>query len=153
MMRRKEKEITGIGDIEKIIKKALCCRIGLVDDDEPYIVPVSFGYERNALYFHAALEGRKIGLIKRNNKVCFEIDADVVMVEDLESCSCTANYRSVIGTGRAFILESDEEKSQGLKLIIKQYGMKDFDFPKTRLDKTLVVKVDINSITGKKSGY
>ena len=153
MMRKKEKEITEIDDIEKIIEKALCCRIGLVDDDEPYIIPVSFGYERNALYFHTALEGRKIGLIKRNNKVCFEIDADVVMVEDLESYNCTANYRSVIGTGRAFILESDEEKSQGLKLIIKQYGMKDFDFPKTKLDETLVVKVDINSITGKKSGY
>ena len=153
MMRRKEKEITGIGDIEKIIKKALCCRIGLVDDDEPYIVPVSFGYERNALYFHAALEGRKIELIKRNSKVCFEIDADVEMVEVSEPRGCTAKYRSVIGTGRAFILDDDEEKSQGLKLIIKQYGMKDFDFPKTRLDKTLVVRVDINSITGKKSGY
>ncbi|MFC1955933.1 pyridoxamine 5'-phosphate oxidase family protein [Chloroflexota bacterium] len=145
--------MTEIDDIEKIIEKALCCRIGLVDDDEPYIVPVSFGYERNAFYFHTALEGRKIGLIKRNNKVCFEIDADVVMVEDLESYNCTANYRSIFGTGRAFILESDEEKSHGLKLIIKQYGMKDFDFPKTRLDKTLVVEVDINSITGKKSGY
>ena len=152
-MRRKEKEITEIGDIEKIIKKALCCRIGLVDDDEPYIVPVSFGYERNALYFHGALEGRKIGLIKRNNKVCFEIDADVEMVEVSEPCRCTAKYRSVTGTGRAFILDDDEEKSQGLRLIMKQYGMKIFDFPKTRLDKTLVVRVDINSITGKKSGY
>lgn len=152
-MRKKEKELTEIDDIEKIIKKALCCRIGLVDVDEPYIVPVSFGYERNTLYFHGALEGRKIGLIRRNNKVCFEIDADVEMVEDLEPCICTAKYRSVMGTGRAFILESDEEKSRGLKLIIKQYGMKGFDFPKTRLDKTMVVRVDINSITGKKSGY
>ena len=152
-MRKKEKEITEIDDIEKIIKKALCCRIGLVDGDEPYIVPVSFGYERDALYFHGALEGRKIDLIKRNNKVCFEIDADVEIVKALEPCSCTANYRSVIGAGRAFILDDDEDKSRGLKLIMQQYGMKDFDFPKTKLDKTLVVKVDINNITGKKSGY
>ncbi len=152
-MRREEKEITAIDDIEKIIKKALCCRIGMIDDDEPYIVPVSFGYERNTLYFHGAFEGRKIGLIRKNNKVCFEIDTDVVMVEDFESRSCTAKYRSVMGTGRAFILESDEEKSRGLKSIIKQYGMKDFDFPKTRLDKTIVVRVDISSIIGKKSGY
>lgn len=152
-MRKEEKEITEIDDIEDIIKKALCCRIGLVDDDEPYIVPVSFGYERNALYFHGALEGRKIGLIRKNNKVCFEIDADVEMVEEVESRSCTARYRSVMGTGRAFILEDDEEKSRALKFIIKQYNMKDFDFPKARLDRTMVVRVDINSISGKKSGY
>ena len=152
-MRKEEKEITEIDDIEKIIKKALCCRIGLMDDDEPYIVPVSFGYERNVLYFHGALEGRKTGLIKKHNKVCFEMDADVEMVEDLESCICTAKYRSVMGTGKAITLERDEEKHKGLKLITKQYGMKGFDVPKTRLDKTMVVRVDIKSITGKKTGY
>jgi len=76
-MRRKDREITDNSEIEKIIGKAICCRIGLVDNDEPYIVPVCFGYERNTIYFHSALEGRKVELIKKNNKVCFEIDTDL----------------------------------------------------------------------------
>ena len=152
-MRRKDKEITDIDEIEKIIRKANCCRIGLADNDEPYIVPVCFGYERNALYFHGALEGRKVELIKKNNKICFEIDTDVEVVRGEKPCAWAMKYRSVIGVGRARILESDEEKTRGLKLIMRQYAEGDFSFPKSELDEILVVKVDITNITGKQSGY
>jgi len=62
-------------------------------------------------------------------------------------------YRSVIGVGRAYILESDQEKSRGLRLIMRQYTGGDFSFPESTLDRTLVVRVDIRSITGKQSGY
>ena len=68
-MRKKNKEITDIDEIEGIIKKATCCRIGLVDGDEPYIVPLNFGYENSTLYFHGASEGRKIDLIKDNKVI------------------------------------------------------------------------------------
>jgi len=68
-MRRKEKEITDSAEIEQIIRKARVCRLGLVDDREPYVVPVCFGYEKNAFYFHCAPEGRKIELIKKNNHI------------------------------------------------------------------------------------
>ncbi len=152
-MRRKDKEITDIDEIEGIMKKAIRCRIGLVDNDEPYIVPVCFGYERNALYFHGALEGRKIQLIKKNNKICFEIDTDVEVVRAEKPCDWTMKYRSVVGVGRAYILENDEEKTHGLRLITKQYTEGDFSFPKSRLDSVLVVRVNISSIKGKKSGY
>ena len=151
-MRRKDKEITDIDEIERIIKKAIRCRIGLVDNDEPYIVPVCFGYERDALYFHGASEGRKVELIKKNNKICFEIDTDVEVVKAEKTCSWTMKYRSVIGVGKACILEKDEEKSHGLRVIVRQYTEGDFSFPK-KLDSVLVVRVDIESITGKKSGY
>lgn len=152
-MRRNEKEITDIEEIEKIIKKGKVCHLGLVDNNEPYIVPVNFGYERNALYFHSALEGRKVELIKRNNKICFEIDTDVEIVNAEKSCDCTTKYRSVIGTGRAHILNSDEDKAHGLSLIMKQYsdGEPGPDFEK--LNSVLIIKIDIKSITGKKSGY
>jgi len=147
------REITDIDEIEEIIRKAICCRIGLVDNDEPYIVPVCFGYERSALYFHGALAGRKVELIRKNSKVCFEIDTDVEIVNVETLCDSVVKYRSVIGVGRAYILEDDEEKSHGLNLITKQYTKGDFSFPKSELEKTLVVKVDIKSVTGKQSGY
>ncbi len=147
------REITDINEIEGIIRRASICRIGLVDGDEPYLVPVCFGYERSALYFHGAFAGRKVELIRKNSKVCFEIDTDVEIVNVETPCDAVVKYRSVIGVGRAYILENDEEKTHGLNLIMRQYTKGDFSFPKSELDKTLVVKVDIESITGKKSGY
>ena len=152
-MRRKEKEITDIEEIGQVIKKAKVCRLGLVDNDGAYIVPVCFGYERNSLYFHSAPEGRKVELIKENNKICFEIDTDVEIVNAEKPCGWTTKYRSVVGTGRAYILKRDEEKAHGLSLIMKQYseGKTTFDFEK--LDSVLIIKIDIESMTGKKSGY
>ena len=152
-MRKKDKEITDIDESERSITSAICCRIGLVDNDEPYVVPVCFGYERNALYFHGASEGHKIELIKKNNKVCFEIDTDVAVVKAETPCQWTMRYRSVIGAGKAHILENAEEKAHGLRLIMGHYAKGDFSFPKPKIDTVWVVRVDIESITGKKSGY
>jgi uncharacterized protein len=152
-MRRKEKEIISLEEIETAINKAISCRLALVDDGKPYIVPVCFGYERNALYFHGALEGRKRELIPVDNKVCFQMDADVETVEAESTCGWTIKYRSVIGTGRAPILRSDDEERHGLRVISKQYGKGDSSFPKVILDNTLVIKIDIESLTGKQSGY
>ena len=152
-MRRKEREITDIEEIEQVIKKAKVCRLGLVANDGVYIVPVCFGYDRNSLFFHSAPEGRKVELIKKNNKICFEIDTDVAVVNAEKPCGWTMKYRSVIGKGRACILERNEEKVHGLSLIMKQYseGKPSLDFK--NLDSVLVVKIDIESMTGKKSGY
>lgn len=149
------KEITDIEEIESIIKKAVICRFGFIDGDEPYIAPAPFGYERNALYFHGALKDRKGELIKRNNKVCFEItiDAEVVRLKPGGPCDWMMRYRRVIGVGRAYILENDEKKSHALNVLMRQYTEGEFSFPKQKLDGVLVVKVDIKSIAGKKSGY
>jgi len=146
-------EITDINEIEEIIKKAVCCRLGLVDGDKPYIVPLSFGYQRNTLYFHGALEGRKVELIKKNNQVCFEIDSNVEVVKDEEPCHWTMKYKSVIGTGRAFIVKNDEEKSHGLRLIVRHYTGGQFTFPESELGSVLVVRVNIESLSGRQSGY
>ena len=152
-MRKKEKEITDPLEIEEIIKKAEICLIGLVDDDEPYIVPLCFGYEKNALYFHSAPEGRKIDLIKKNSRVCFEIDTDVKIVSAEKPCGWTTRYRSVIGVGRAVILRDDEEKRHGLSVIMRQYSADSAGFEFEKIDLASVIKIEIERISGKKSGY
>ena len=143
-------KITDIDEIEGIIKKALICRLGLVDNDEPYIIPVCFGYERGALYFHGSLKGRKVELIKKNNKICFEMDIDAELEKSEDPCKWTMKGKSVVGVGRASILEDDGEKSHALRLIMGHYSEGDFSFPKPALDSVSVVRVDISSITGKK---
>ena len=143
-------KITDIDEIEGIIKKALICRLGLVDNDEPYIIPVCFGYERGALYFHGSLKGRKVELIKKNNKVCFEMDIDAELEKSEDPCKWAMKGKSVVGVGRASILEDDGEKSHALRLIMEHYSEGDFSLPKPALDSVSVVRVDISNITGKK---
>ena len=152
-MRKKEKEITDPAEIEQIIKQAKVCRLGLVDGSEPYVVPVCFGYENNAFYFHCAPEGRKLELIRNNNQVCVEIDTDVEITGAEKPCGWSTRYRSVIGVGRAHILEDEADKIRGLTVLMRQFEGKGTAVEFEKADRTAVVRIDIENITGKKSGY
>ena len=150
-MRRQEKEITDKSEIEEIICKSQVCRLGLADEGSPYIVPLCFGYRSNTLYFHSANEGRKIEILKRNNRVCFEFDIDTQIHAGKTSCAWGMNYRSVIGYGTASFIDDPAEKRKALDIIMRQYADGAFTYSDKTLKKTLVIKVEISSMTGKKS--
>jgi nitroimidazol reductase NimA-like FMN-containing flavoprotein (pyridoxamine 5'-phosphate oxidase superfamily) len=152
-MRRKDKEITDLKGIEAIINKAKVCRLALTLDDTPYIVPVCFGYSAERIYFHSAKEGEKVDIIKKNHRVCFEFDIDHELVESEKACNWGIKFRSVIGFGKASFVDNIEEKQEALGIIMQNYTDKKFLFPEEKLNRTLVVRIDIEQITGKKSGY
>ena len=152
-MRRKEKEILDREEIESILKKADVCRLGLADNNIPYIVPLNFGYRDSCLYFHTPRVGKKIDMIKSNNRVCFELDIDHEVVKAENPCDWAMKYRSVVGYGKAFVLTDAEEKRRALDVIIEHYSGQTGEYAQKLLDRLAVIKVEIESMTGKKSGY
>jgi len=154
-MRRKDKEITDKNEIKAILKRALVCRIAFLENNRPYIVPVNFSYNDNFLYFHSAPEGKKIDILRDNKNVCFEIDIDIEIVKVATLCNWSAKYRSVIGFGKANFVEEFEEKKYVLNLIVQKYsGTSDeYEFSEGVVDTITVVRITIESMTGKKSGY
>jgi len=152
-MRRQEKEITDINEIESIIKQSSVCRLALCDDDMPYIIPMCFGLDGDKLYFHSATEGYKLNLIRRNPKVCFEFDIDVELMPNENSCSIGMKYRSIIGHGTAILVNDADEIVSGLNAIVQQYGGEPTPYPEKVLQMVTVIRVNIENITGKKSGY
>ena len=152
-MRRSEKEIKSRDEIEAVILKADVCRIGLVDGDTPYVFPVNFGYRENKLYFHSAREGRKLDIIRRNNNICFEMDTDHEFVKAEKGCNWAMKYRSVIGIGKAVIVDNMLEKIAALKLIMAHYSDGLDEFAESDAGRVAVIRIDIESLSGKKSGY
>ena len=150
-MRRSEKEITDQSVIEAIINASLVCRLALSDGDQPYIVPLSFGYQDRTLYFHSALEGKKIDIIKINNRICFEFDINTEIIEAEKACKWGIKYQSVIGFGKAVLVHNIEEKQKALNIIIGHYSDRNFQFPDKAIKKTLVIKIEIEKMTGKHS--
>jgi len=98
------------GNIEKIICRATVCRLGLLDGDTPYIVPLCFGYKDNTLYFHTSVKSRKIDLIDKHPKVCFEMDILAETIPAPTPCKWDMRYQSVIGFGNASMVEDEAEK-------------------------------------------
>jgi nitroimidazol reductase NimA-like FMN-containing flavoprotein (pyridoxamine 5'-phosphate oxidase superfamily) len=151
-MRRKDKEIENLSDIEAIINKATVCRLAMVNGQTPYIVPLCFGYQNRQLFFHSALKGRKIDILSKNPNVCFEFDAIAEAIESEDACSWGMKYQSVIGFGRVeFILDSNE-KAHALNVIMEHYAGQSFVFPANKVKATAVFKLAIEKMTGKQSG-
>ncbi len=152
-MRRKDKEINDIAFIEDIILKARVCRLALYENGQPYIVPLCFGYKDNILYFHSAREGKKLDILRNNNKVCFEIDTDHELVMGNKACDCSMKYRSVIGFGKAELIEDIESKRKAFNIIMQNYSDGSFEYPLETIKDTAIIRVEVDSMTGKKSGY
>ena len=77
-MRRSDREITDLDEILSIINDCKVIHLAMVDDGEPYLLPLNFGYtcEGGAFSFfcHSAREGRKLDILRKNPTVAFEMD-------------------------------------------------------------------------------
>jgi len=150
-MRRADREIKDAMAVRAIMEEALVCRIGLSDDGMPYVVPMNFGLGENCLYVHCATEGRKLDILRKNDRVCFEMDLLREIKPGEESCGWGARYESVIGFGRAVIVEAPAEKRAALDRIMEHYDAEGpFSYPDETLAKTAVIRIDIESVTGKR---
>jgi len=155
-MRRKDKEIVSVAEKLEIMDKCKVCRLGMVQDGNPYIVPMNYGYsyedERLVLYFHGANEGRKLDVLRANNRVCFEMDCEHGLVEGPGSCNHSYTFASIIGFGAAEFLERPEEKTAALNCLMKHQTGKDavYEFGDNHLRAVTVFKVSVTSFTGKR---
>lgn len=151
-MRRTDKEIVDRSEIDQVIRRSEVCRLAFAVDDEPYVVPVSFGYDGESLFFHTAKAGRKIDFIRRNNRVCFEVSTDVRLVRHADDpCAWSFAFASVIGYGRVTELLSPEDERLGLNQIMLQYSGRQWQFDERSLISTRVWRIEIDSMTGKRS--
>jgi uncharacterized protein len=151
-LRRKERAIESREEIDNILRSTNLMHLALTDNDRPFVVPLFFGYDGRFLYFHSAKEGTKMRLLGHNPNVCFTVSTDLGIVEADEACDFEARHRTVIGFGKACIVEDTTEKLAALDRIVSGITKRAFEYPPTRLQQTAVVRIDIVSLSGKKYG-
>jgi uncharacterized protein len=152
-MRRKDKEVTDQRIIQELLSTAEVLRLAMVDGGEPYIVPLNYGFRDNALYIHSAAVGRKLDILKGNNRVCFEVEGESAIVRHKEPCRWDTKSRSIVGYGRVEILTDYEEKKRGLDIILAHYGKPGPNaYNEKELQAVVILRIPIESITCKQLG-
>lgn len=153
-MRREDREIKNRTEIDEILFGGKYLTLALCKENEPYIVTLSYGYQRenNAIYLHAAKEGLKHDFIRLNPKVCATIIEDLGYIQN----ECGHEYRSLVIRGTLSYVEELDEKKQGMEYILKQLE----NTPSIIKERSLkndnvysnvsILRLDINEITGKK---
>ena len=152
-MRRNDKQITDQKELYEILFENRICRIALSHNDTPYIIPVNYGYHGNSIFIHSAREGYKLDIIRKNDKVCFEVTDSIDIVTAESACDFGTKYRSVIVFGKIKILSDLDKKINALKIIMYQHTQKDlWNFNEKSLSRIVILEIEIESLTGKKSG-
>lgn len=153
-MRRKDREITDTAQIMEIWKKCRVCRLAMADGPRPYVVPMNFGVEEKdgqfTIYLHCAPEGRRLSILERRPAVCVEADCEYSPIESNTPCRYSCTFASVIGEGKAEILQAHEEKAHGLSVIMEHQAGKSFSFSPAQTGMVAVIRIRLQLVTAKR---
>ena len=159
-MTRRERQVTDPAEIKRILDTCQILHLGLTDGDQPYVVPMNYGYEftgegeneRLVLYLHGARKGYKLDLMSANPKVFFEMDCNVQPFEGDVACRYGTSYESIMGSGLATIVEDMGEKIHGLEVLMATQTGRDFGgaFDEKLAGVVSVIRIDANSYTAKR---
>ena len=152
-MTKREFQITDEAKIREILDTAKVLHLGLAVDNEPYVVPMNYGYcleeGRLTLYLHSAVKGKKLDMVQANPRVFFELDCDRMPFEGKVPCQYGLVYSSIMGRGTASIVEDVEEKKQAMSLLMKTQTGKDFSFEDRLVSIVSVIRIDVTEYTAK----
>lgn len=152
-MTKRERQITDLKQIMDILDKGKVLHLGLCANDEPYVVPMNYGYIQEdgklVLYLHSAVRGKKLDMIEANPKVFFEISCDLVPFAGNVPCQYGLAYSSVMGRGTARIVEDVEEKKKAMSILMKTQTGKDFSFEDRLVSIVAVIRIDVAEYTAK----
>ena len=152
-MTKRERQVTDPAQILHILDTGKVLRLGLAVNNEPYVVPMNYGYTMEdgklTLYLHSATRGKKLDMIQANPHVFFEIDCDLMPFEGRVPCQYGLVYSSILGRGQAQILEDVEEKKQAMTLLMKTQTGKDFTFEDRLVSIVSVIRIDVSEYTAK----
>lgn len=140
--------------IGRILKSSVCGRLGTMNEDGyPYVVAVHFVYHEGCIYIHGLHKGQKFDNIRRNFKVCFEIDEMQKIPannSDIPS-SVKMTYKSVIILGDAILMEDLDLKREVLNTFVEKYTpeLMGIDLQEDRIRSIAVIEIMMRKTTGR----
>jgi nitroimidazol reductase NimA-like FMN-containing flavoprotein (pyridoxamine 5'-phosphate oxidase superfamily) len=153
-IRKAERAIEKEEHLVAILRHAKYVTIAMCEDDMPYLVTVSHGYdpEGRAIYFHCAFEGKKIDILRSNNVVWGQAMIDCGYVHG----ECTQHYATTMFKGRVTFVDDPEEKRHGVVTMIRQLepepdAVIERNTKEKKLASVNVGRIDLDYMSGKKT--
>jgi uncharacterized protein len=122
-----------------ILERSSLGRLGCVDQNAPYVVPLNYFFDGKDIYIHS-LPGRKIDAMRANSRVCLQVD----------EITDAFHWRSVIAFGIYEEISDPETREKMLgKLFTRLPHMTPVETRMTRgMSETILFRIKVGSITG-----
>ena len=151
-MRKPKMQINDVAQVQGILEHGNILRLAMSRDDQPYVVPMNYGYEDGRIYMHTGQKGLKMDFLAANPRVCFEVSQGVEFMTAELPCKWDMSYQSVVGFGRASLVGEHDEKIAALSAIARNCGHGGaLEFPPEKVRQLAVIRIDVESITGKQN--
>lgn len=155
-MRRTDRAITNDAEIADLLRQADICRIATSVNDQPFISANTFWYDGERIFFHTASEGRTLTNIRRNPRVCLEVDWRGRWLPAKTALAFSVEFTGVVVFGRAYLLEDAAEKERALQGLLDKYfpdlksGADYRPITPEERDQTAVFAVDVEAWSAKR---
>jgi nitroimidazol reductase NimA-like FMN-containing flavoprotein (pyridoxamine 5'-phosphate oxidase superfamily) len=131
---------------EEMLKKGALGHLGCVlENGEPYVVPVNYIFSDGQIYIHS-LPGQKLDALRAHRKAC-------VQVEEIES---SYRWQSVIAFGDFREVENTDEKTKVLREFYERFRqltpVEAMHEEETGGQEAVVFRIDVKRITGVAEG-
>jgi len=153
-IRRKEKAIESKEEMIAILETSKYITITMCQNDEPYLVTLSHGYDRkmNCIFFHCAREGKKVDILTENSSIW----GQAIIDHGYADGACDHLYATTQFKGKVSFIEDAKEKEYALRVMIESLEPNPEHVAKEQITKKSVQRVhigriDIDYMSGKKS--
>lgn len=142
-----------INKIFEILDSTFLCYVSFIHENQSMIIPTAYGRNGDYLYIHGSSKSFMLNQILKNQNICISVTQldGIVLARTLFDTS--VNYRSVIMFGKAELIENQDEKIEGLKIItdniIKNRWNEVPIGSENEIKATMVVKFKIEKISAK----
>ena len=148
-MRRKDRQMPEEFAWEVVDKCEYAFLAMTAEDGTPYGLPVTIVRKDKQVYFHSAMEGRKVRCLRANPRVCLTCVGDTEIQQD----RFTTLYESAVAFGTVCEVTEDAEKVEALRLLCQRHtpeNMAGFDGAiQASLKRTAIWKITVEEISGK----
>ncbi len=138
----------------ELLAKAVSGRLATSEESgQPYITPINPVVLENKIYFHTGFQGRKLGNLRNNPRVCLEISEAGKIYATPHARDFTMRFWSVLVFGRASEVEDENLKLTVMNLLLEKYasGYRYEPLSLDDMEGVNVVEITMDEISGKQS--
>jgi hypothetical protein len=119
--RHPERGLTLPGDAESILAQGIVAHVGIVQDGQPVVIPLTYLYRDGAVYLHGAPGSRMMKVLASGAPACVEVTLVDGLIASKSAETHSVNYRSVVLFGRGKLVREGEHRVAMLTELIGRY--------------------------------
>ncbi|MBN9052727.1 MAG: pyridoxamine 5'-phosphate oxidase family protein [Rhizobiales bacterium] len=107
--------------VHAILDAAMLCHVAYVIDGQPYATPTLFWRKGDTLYWHGSSASRMLRHLKAGTPACLTVAHLDGLVLARSGFNHSANYRSAMCFGTAWLVEDPDEKIEAMRDVVDRF--------------------------------